>query len=104
MKKAIIAAAVGVTAETQEELKTGALVREDSVQAAPRISSHMLSTVKFKGESAVVDVCERGALFARGSRYKKDDNHGADIPAIIFSRVQSVIDSSMSQAHFQGMK
>lgn len=80
-----------VTVETPEGMKTGSAVREVSVKAAPRISPHMLPTVKLRGEALVVDLGERGVLFALLSGYKKGDDYGADIPAIMFSPTQAVM-------------
>lgn len=83
-----------VMVETPEGIKTGSAVREVSVQAVPRISPHMLPTVKLKGEAVAVDLGKRGVLFALLSGYKKGDDYGADIPAIIFSPTQAVMEDS----------
>ncbi len=81
-----------VEVETPEGLKAGYAVREVHVRAVPKLSPHMLPMVTLKGEAVVVNLGERGVLFALLSGYKKGADYGADIPAIIYSPKQAVMD------------
>ncbi len=73
-----------VTVETPEGIKTGSAVREVYVAAFPKLSPHMLPTVRLKGEAVVVDLEPRGVLFALLSGYKIGADYGSDLPGYVF--------------------
>ena len=53
-----------VTVETPEGIKTGSAVREVSVKQNPKITPETLPHIAVKGEAVVVDLGQRGLLFA----------------------------------------
>lgn len=55
---------ITVEVETPEGIKTGAAVREISVQRGISLAPEMTSHIDFKGEAVAVDLGERGILFS----------------------------------------
>lgn len=55
---------ITVEVETPEGIKAGSAVREISVQRGISLTPEMTAQVNFKGEAVVVDLGERGILFA----------------------------------------
>lgn len=70
-----------VEVETPEGVKTGSAVREVTVISVPQFLPEVRPTVKLKGEAVVVDLGERGVLFALLNGYKFE---AASLPFYVF--------------------
>lgn len=70
-----------VEVETPEGVKTGSAVREVTVISVPQFLPEVRPTVKLKGEAVVVDLGERGVLFALLNGYKFE---AARLPFYVF--------------------
>ncbi|MEZ5691978.1 MAG: hypothetical protein R3D71_10005 [Rickettsiales bacterium] len=55
---------VTIAVDTPEGVKIGSAVRKVTASDAPRISPHAIGSVSVKGEAVVIDLGERGVLFA----------------------------------------
>jgi len=76
-----------VSVETPEGIKTGSAVREVSVQMRPfpQDPRHPYRSVhSIKGEAVVVDLGERGVLFALLTGYLQGEDHGGSIVFDVF--------------------
>lgn len=73
-----------VTVETPEGIKTGSAVREVHVTRGWLLTPEMLPDVTLKGEAVVVDLGQRGVLFALLCGGRLGDDYGSDIPFYVF--------------------
>lgn len=55
---------ITIAVETPDGVKIGSAVRKVTASDAPRISPHAMGSVSVKGEAVVIDLGERGVLFA----------------------------------------
>lgn len=69
-----------VTVETPEGLRTGSAVREVSASRGISLFPEGTPKVSLKGEAVVVDLGDRGALFALLSGYRVGTDHAANLP------------------------
>ncbi|MEZ0260944.1 MAG: hypothetical protein ACAH80_08040, partial [Alphaproteobacteria bacterium] len=72
-----------VTVATPEGIKTGSAVREVAVQLVPQITPEMKPSITLAGEAVIVDLGERGILFALLKGYKMTD-HAKVLPFYVF--------------------
>lgn len=75
-----------VVIETPEGLKTGSAVREVRVRKGSRLTAESQSAVALKGEAVVIDLGERGIVFALLRGYIINVGYAADLPGNIFKR------------------
>ncbi len=69
-----------VTVETPEGIKTGSAVREVSVTHGLALTPQMHNIPKLKGEAVIINLGQRGVLFALLKGATLGEDYGADIP------------------------
>jgi hypothetical protein len=75
---------ITVEVDTPEGTKTGSSVREVSIQLVPQLTPEMKPTTHLSGEAVVVDLGNRGVVFALLKGYKVGSDHAKFLPFYIF--------------------
>jgi hypothetical protein len=73
-----------VSVETPEGIKTGFAVREVTVELVPKLTPEMKPTTRIKGEAVVVDLGQRGVVFALLVGNTLGTDHAKFLPFHVF--------------------